>query len=268
MSWSELSVTSPSGPLRVQSRGSGLPVIWTHGVFHPIDVDERTTVGRVLGDLKRCRVVRYDTRGHGRSPPAASDEAQTWGRLGDELLQLADALGLDRFVAGGISMGAAITLHGAVRSPGRFLGVMLLAPPTGWETRPPQLQGYRELAALGGPEGVAAHIGKELAAAFPNGIPPPLQAMVEGIRSADPVGLGRVLRAAALSDLPTRAALGKLDLPSVVIPWDHDEGHPIATAREIAKAFPGARLEEVAGQDDFDGMLAAMQRFVDERSAR
>jgi 3-oxoadipate enol-lactonase len=265
MSWSELAVTVPGGRLRVQSRGQGPPVLWTHGMFHPIEVDERTTVGRVLGSLRRCRLIRYDTRGHGRSPPAATDEAHTWARLGEELLELADTLGLERFVAGGISMGAAVSLHAAVKAPGRLLGMVLLAPPTGWDTRPPQLQDYSDLAELGAPERVAKAIAAQLAAAFPEGTPLPLQAMVEGIRRADPDALGRVLRAAAMSDLPERTALAPLTIPTLVLPWDADPGHPLSTAREIARALPGARLEQVAGVDDYEGMLAAMQRFVDER---
>ena len=261
MSWSELNPTLLGGPLRVQSRGEGLPLLWTHGMFHPIDVDDHTTVGGVLGSLLRCRVVRYDVRGLGRSPPAPTDDAHTWDRLADDLLALADSLELDRFIAGGISMGAAVSLHAAVKAPSRMLGLLLLAPPTGWDTRPPQLEGYRALAALT-PQGVVDKINGDLAREKVP-VTPPLKAMLDEIGRSSPLAMSRVLRAAAKSDLPRRADLEELRLRSLLLPWENDSGHPISTAREIACALRGSELEVVGGTDDREGILGAMQRFLD-----
>ncbi|MFN7132290.1 MAG: alpha/beta fold hydrolase [Myxococcales bacterium] len=269
MNWTEEILDLPHGPVRTQSLGEGPVFLWTHGVFHPIDVDDFTPVPRALASLRGWRVVRYDTRGHGRTPAAGTDEAHRWDRLGEELLQLADALGAERFAAGGISMGAAVSLHAAVRRPDRVQALALLAPPTGWETRPPQLDGYRALAALGSPEKVAEHIGADLERDLGSfGISDSLRRMVEGIRLADWTGLGRVLRAAAESDLPAKEDVARLELPAVVLPWENDAGHPLETARAIAERLPHAELRIVQGVEDADAIRAGIQQALDAALAR
>src|SRR5687768_6422000 len=63
-SWTELSIATPHGTIRAQTRGEGPLLVWTHGVFHPIDVDDHSAIGATLAGLEGLRVVRYDTRGH------------------------------------------------------------------------------------------------------------------------------------------------------------------------------------------------------------
>ncbi len=263
MTWTEKLIELKHGPVRLQSRGEGPLFVWTHGVFHPIDVDDHTPIPRVLEGLTGWRVVRYDTRGHGRTPAATRDEHHRWDLLGDELVELAGALGAERFVAGGISMGAAVSLHAAVNSPASVAGLALLAPPTGWETRPPQLDGYRQLAALGSGEAVASRIQQDLErdlGAF--GIGESLRMMVKGIRAWDAVALGRVLRAAAQSDLPRKELVEQLATPAVVMPWENDAGHPIETARELARLLPRSTLRVVGGVED-PAILTAMQDLLE-----
>ncbi len=260
----ERTVELPNGPMRVRERGRGdrPPLIWTHGMFHPIDVDDHSTLGRVLNAVEGHRVIRYDTRGHGRTPPAESVAQHRWDALGAELLALADALGVDRFVAGGISMGAAIALHGAVRAPERFAGVVLLAPPTGWELRAKEQENYRALAALGGPEAVSDHVRREFEAAFGGAeLPPALHVMLDSVRDCDPRALDLVLRGAAESDLPAREALSALSalrVPVLIMPWEGDPGHPIETARALAASLPNARTRLVGGFEDEAGIAEAL----------
>lgn len=247
-------VRLPRGPVRVRRYGEGVPLIWTHGIFHPIDVDDHSTIGRVLERIPGASVVRWDTRGHGKTPPSKHWEHHRWEELGDELLELADSLGFDRFVAGGISMGAAITLHAAVRAPERIAGLVLLAPPTGWHTRPPQQKAYRELVSVGAPAEIARVVQRAIEPAFEGGLPPPIQVMFDHLRAADPVALQHVLRGAAESDLPPREALSSVRAPALVMAWRGDAGHPFDTAEQIAGALPAARLREIGGFDDGDGV--------------
>ncbi|MBI2389299.1 MAG: alpha/beta fold hydrolase [Deltaproteobacteria bacterium] len=240
--------------MRVRRYGQGVPLIWTHGIFHPIDVDDHSAIGDALNRIEGASVVRWDTRGHGRTPPAERWEHHRWEALGDELLALADALGFERFVAGGISMGAAITLHAAVRAPERIAGLVLLAPPTAWHTRPPQQRAYRELVSVGGPTEVARVVQRAIEPAFEGGLPPPIQVMFDHLRAAEPVALERVLRGAAESDLPPREALSSVRAPTLVMAWRGDAGHPFETAEEIARAVAGAQLREIGGFDDAEGV--------------
>ena len=52
---------------------------------------------------ERYRVVRFDTRGHGRSP--VPDGPYTLSGLADDVVGVADELGLDRFAFVGLSLG-------------------------------------------------------------------------------------------------------------------------------------------------------------------
>ncbi|WP_234024871.1 alpha/beta fold hydrolase [Tsuneonella amylolytica] len=76
--------------------------------------------------LKRdFRVVRFDQRGHGLTGPAADGDYRQAAFVADVNL-VADALGLDRFVLGGNSMGGGIALAYALAHPGRLEGLVLV----------------------------------------------------------------------------------------------------------------------------------------------
>lgn len=250
----------PRGPVRVRVRGEGPPLLWSHGVFFPIDVDAHSTLGRVLDDLPGFTVVRWDARGYGRTPPAEAWGDHRWDRLGDEVLALADALGFgsEKLFAGGISMGAAITLHAALSAPARFAAQLLFALPTAWETRPAEQVRYRELLSFGTSFALAAHVRDDLDRLFPAGpLPPPLAAMVEELARAPWTALERVIAGAAESDLPDRDALSALRTPTLVRAWPNDVGHPLSSVEALAAALPHASCALIGGFDDEAGIRSA-----------
>ncbi len=133
------------------------------------------------------------------------------------VLALADALGIDRFAAGGSWMGAAVTLHAAVKAPARIEAMMLLAMPTAWETRPAEQQRYRDLLAFGSPEALAGHVQEDLDAIFPSGaLPASLRAMVAHLRAAQWVALERADRGGFAGEhVPDKATLAGLRVPAL-----------------------------------------------------
>lgn len=245
------------GRVRVRVRGEGPPIVWCHGVFFPIEVDDHSTLGRVLCDVPDMKVVRFDARGHGESPPGDSALAHRWDTMAEDVLGIADALGLDTFALGGISMGSAVALGAALRSPSRVRAMLLVAPPTAWATRPPEQSRYRELYALGSSEAVAARHEQELAAVFGSAVPPALVAMIVGIRKTPWTALSRVLAGAAESDMPSASALATLRVPVLVRPWPDDAGHPLSTAEALAATLPLASHAVLSSFDDAPGMRAA-----------
>ncbi|TGP68130.1 alpha/beta fold hydrolase, partial [bacterium M00.F.Ca.ET.227.01.1.1] len=66
----------------------------------------------------------------------------------DDVMNAADAAGMERFVAGGISMGAAIALHLAARHPDRVSGLVLVRPAWTFDVAPQNMQPYVEVAEL------------------------------------------------------------------------------------------------------------------------
>lgn len=249
----------PRGPVRVTVRGEGPPLLWSHGIFFPIDVDDESTLGRVLCDAPGFTVIRWDARGHGLTPPAPTADDHRWDRLAHDVLAIADALGLDRFAAGGISMGAAVTLHTALLAPSRVSAMLLLALPTAWDIRPPEQQRYLDLLALGSSKALAAHVQDDLDNLFPNGdLPASLRAMVAHLRGSRWAALSRVITGASRSDLPDRQELEGIAIPTLLRPWANDSGHPMYTAEEVRLAMRGVDWEVLGGFDDEEGMRRAL----------
>lgn len=244
--------------VRVRAKGDGPPLLWCHGVFFPIEVDDESALGRVLSDVSAFRVIRLDARGHGRTPAGPDAAAHRWDALAEDVIDVANAMGASRFALGGISMGAAEALYAALAAPERVEAMLLFALPTAWETRAPEKTRYRELLALGSTEAMVRHVERDLDALFPDRVrPPALEAMVRAIGRSSWTALSRVIEGAANSDMPDPAALAGLDIPVLVRPWPDDSGHPMSSAEALAKALPRADLAVLRSFDDEPGMQEA-----------
>jgi pimeloyl-ACP methyl ester carboxylesterase len=93
----------------------------------------------------RCRVLRYDTRGHGRS--AVAEQPVTIDDLADDLAGLLDALGVERAHVVGLSLGGMIAQSLAARRPERVAGLVLMLHP---RICPPVGRSARRLCVRGG----------------------------------------------------------------------------------------------------------------------
>lgn len=228
---------------------SGHPVVQLHGLTSSRAHDRllNLDLGRALSGT---RLLRYDARGHGHSSGRPVPEDYRWPALADDLLRLLDYWFPGEPVHGvGPSMGAGTLLHAAVRQPERFSGFTLMLPPTAWQTRPAQAESYRRTAdgieALGLQEYFA--LGQEsprppAAADNPDVLPHVAEELLPSI-----------YRGAALSDLPPAAQLAQVAVPTTILAWTGDPGHPLSTAQELAQILPHAELhvahtpQEVAG---------------------
>jgi len=247
--------------LSVDVQGSGPTLVWGHGLTSSRRREDE--MGGLFGWSGlaadgRATVVRYDARGHGRS--GATDEAgdYRWPSLALDQWALVDALGLERPVLGGASMGAATALHAAMARGEDVAGLVLVIPPTAWATRRAQAELYEAGAGLVEGSGVGAFV--EAAAAAP--VPAPFRDLPEAPRPVPDVPeavLPTVLRGAAASDLPEPDALRSLDVPAVVLAWSGDPGHPVATAEALAEALPRATLEVA---DDLRTVLGWPERVA------
>jgi pimeloyl-ACP methyl ester carboxylesterase len=269
--WQESSVEIPGGALRVQERGEGPALIWSHGLLHPIALEERTPLRQLLDGIRGRRVVRYDARGHGASAAGVSDAANRWDQLGADLLELAGALEIERFVAAGASMGVAASLRAALLAPERIAALLLLIPPTAWESRPAQVGLYHGMALIleeRGAEALAEAVEETLRdQPIAPGFEPAQEALFEAIRGWDPPALGHVLRGAAESDLPDRERLANIDAPALIVAVRDDPGHPLSTAEELAERMPFAQLRVVTSLAEVDGIRATATRFLEEIAA-
>jgi len=120
--------------LNVRITGEGTPFIWAHGLMFSIEGEDK--LGFEWDSFpKNIKLVRYDARGHGKSEPSYKPEDYHWRNLGQDMLALADAIGAEKVISGGASMGCATTIYAALQAPERMKAMVLVCPSTIWETR-------------------------------------------------------------------------------------------------------------------------------------
>ncbi|WP_426566161.1 3-oxoadipate enol-lactonase [Angustibacter sp. McL0619] len=188
---------------------------------------------------QRCRVVRYDHRGHGESEvppgPYRIDD------LGADVLALLDRLSIERVRYAGLSLGGMVGMWLAAHAPQRVERLALLC--TSARLRPAQPWHERASAVLdGGMAAVAdAVVGRWFTPGFAAEHPDLVTAHRDGLLAVPPTGYAACCEAIAAMDL--LADLPQIACPTLVIAAQQDPAIPPEHSRVIVSAVPGARLE-------------------------
>jgi 3-oxoadipate enol-lactonase len=198
-----------------------------------------------IADLARTfQVLRYDTRGHGLSDAPAG--AWSLDRLGRDVLELTDALGIDRFHFCGLSLGGFVGQWLGVRAPERLDRLILsntspyLGPAPQWDALINTVLGARDMSALADmfmgnwfPEHMRTHQPK---------IVERFRAMVI---ATSPEGLAGCFAVVRDADLRRTNAL--VTVPTLVIGGTDDTVTLASHSEQIAETIPGARLVLLPG---------------------
>lgn len=243
---SQLRIASGGVTLSGEQAGEGTPVVLLHGLTA---TRRYVVMGSRLLERSGHRVVAYDARGHGRSTPAPGRTAYGYEHLLADLRAVLDALGLERVILAGASMGAHTAIGLALADPGRVQALCLITPSfyprrlggadafAGWDAL---AEGLRD----GGVEGFARTY--DLA-----GVPAQWRETVEKVLRQRLAAHEHPLAVAdALEVVPRSrpfASMSELDgiqAPTVVVASrdQADPGHPLAVGERYAAAIPGARL--------------------------
>jgi pimeloyl-ACP methyl ester carboxylesterase len=180
-------------------------------------------------------------------------------------LALADALGIDSYVAAGASMGCGTALHAAVLGGARVRALVLVIPPTGWETRAAQADQWELSAKTIETEGVEAMIAARADMAPPDpyvGDDLRRQERDAATRAWDPKRLAHVMRGATKANLPERSAIAAITVPTLILAWTGDPIHPVWTAEELAGLLPQARLHIGSTRADVEGWTGLTRDFL------
>lgn len=245
-----VTITAPA------SRPDATPwFVWGHGLASSMAREDEFGLIDHVRIARSLPMVRYDARGHGRSGSSEDLAGYHWRELAADQLALTEALGVERHVAAGASMGCATALYAALAAPRRISGLVLVIPPTAWETRAEQRALYETNALL-----VETGRIEELIAGAQL-LPPPdplvddptwREGFEREMRAADPVRLARIFRGAGVTDLPPVETLAAIDVPTLVLGWTGDPGHPVSTAERLAEIIPGAELHLAATRDELE----------------
>jgi 3-oxoadipate enol-lactonase len=189
------------------------------------------------------RVVRYDTRGHGRSPTPAGPYAVA--DLADDVVALADELDLPGFGFVGLSLGGAIGQQLALTVPDRLRCAVLactvpsFGDPATWAER----------AALVRSSGMSVLAeptrGRWFTDEFRAQHPEVVEAFIAMITGTDPEGYASCCEALAGFDVWDR--LGAVRVPTRVVAGAQDGVAPPAACEQMASAIPGADLVTIDG---------------------
>ncbi len=243
-----------AGEEAVEGAPSSPPIVLLHG----LTATRRYVVmgSRVL-ERSGLRIISYDARGHGHSTPAPRPGAYGYERLAGDLLAVLDALGIDRAVLAGASMGAHTIVRFALDHPERVAAVGLITPAYDPAADTTGRDAFADWDALarglreGGVEGF-------LAAYDFSAVPDAWRGTVETVvRQRLCVHEHPEAVADALETVPRSrpferlGELSGLRAPTIVIASrdEADPGHPLAVGERYAQSIPGARLiVEEAGQ--------------------
>ncbi|AZO56053.1 MULTISPECIES: alpha/beta hydrolase [unclassified Mesorhizobium] len=253
--------------LRVFDTGQGLPIVFQHGLG-----GDAAQVALNFPDSPSRRRLTVECRAQGGAS-AGSKRPFSIAMFADDVLAAADAAAMERFVAGGISMGAAIALHLAARYPDRVSGLVLVRPAWTFDAAPQNMQPYVEVAELIRrlplAEARAAFTSSATAAHFHDEAPDNLASLLGFFERDNATVFAEVMQAIA-NDGPgvTRAEAAGLAMPTLVIGSGIDLVHPLATARELAETIPNPIFTEVTPKAidkdrHFAEIRAAIGGFLD-----
>jgi 3-oxoadipate enol-lactonase len=195
-----------------------------------------------LALAERLRLVRHDHRGHGRSPvpPGPYDI----GDLARDVVELLDALELERVSYCGLSIGGMVGMWLGANAPERIDKLVLLCtsahlpPASAWQER---AEAVREAGSI---DPIAdAVIARWLTPEFADEHPELRAELRAMLVATDPEGYAAACGAIERMDL--RDALGRIAAPTLVISGAEDPATPPEHQRLIAESIPGARLETV-----------------------
>lgn len=210
------------------------------------------------------RVVALDLRGHGRS--RAPERKFRLSDCADDVAAAARALGIDRFVLVGYSMGSQVAQLVWRRHPELIQGLVLCAASRNFKGKPGERMFFTALPAVIGavqlmlPAPPAAV--RQQADAFEAAPGPTVRRLPgwawEEFRRTRPSALFKAL--SAIGSFSSHDWVGEIDVPTAVVVMMRDRGVPPTRQIKLAQSIPGATIHPVDA-----GHAACMfgsQRFV------
>jgi 3-oxoadipate enol-lactonase len=217
-----------------------------------------------VAELSRhFRLLRYDTRGHGRSsvPPGPYSIAM----LAGDVISLFDHLNIQRAHVCGLSMGGITAMWLAIHHPERIDRLVLantaalIGPPDNWTKRAAAVEqdGVASIAS----SVVARWLTPEYAQAHPEQV----AHLVAMLSATDATGYAA--NCIAVRDNDLRAEVARISAPTLVISGSGDQATPPADGRFLNQMIRGSRYLELdaahlSNQEQPDRFNQALRDFL------
>jgi pimeloyl-ACP methyl ester carboxylesterase len=207
-------------------------------LLHPGIADSRSwdLVRPLLAE--RVRVIRYDARGYGQSPPPTAEYRQV-----DDLVAVLDHFGVPSAHLAGCSMGGGTAIDLALMKPDRVRSLTLLAPGvSGYEwPADPEVDAQEEAAIVAGED---ALVELYLSAWAASGTSPLISDMMRSAVRAWPAE-----REFCLPAGPAFDRLSRMCAPSTLMVGDRDLPMLIECNEQIAARIDRCELIRLPGVD-------------------
>ena len=262
---------NPINSIRFNTRctGKGPAFIWGHGLMASMRSEDLVDLFEWDKFPETNRLIRYDAKGHGETQPTFFSEDYHWKQLAKDMLAVAESYGETSVIAGGQSMGCATAIYSACIAPEKIKGLILVNPPTAWETRAEQGKLYHKMATMGwlfGGGMLARMMRNKLSRLLPQWLidakEGKVEGALEGLKPLKRKTLYNLFKGAALTDFPSRETIENIQVPCLVLGWIGDPTHPVETAEELHRLLPDSELVIANGYSDFKKWPELMRNFL------
>jgi len=227
--------------LAYNDAGSGEPaVLLIHG--HPFNRTMWDPQSEFL--MPKHRVVAPDLRGYGKSAPPIGERETRLETFAADSLALMDALGIRRFVLGGLSMGGQIALEIFRQAPDRIQALLLADTFAGLDTTERKSLRFIIADRLER-EGMEAYARQELTKmitpANAERFPDVAEHVMKMMLTTPPEGAAAALRGRAqrVDYIPT---LKQIHVPTLIVVGREDVYTPLVLAEQLHDSITGSRL--------------------------
>jgi pimeloyl-ACP methyl ester carboxylesterase len=248
--------------------GAGFPVIFQHGLG-----GDASQVAEVFPDGPTIRRLTLECRSQGASKPGPFDLLSI-KTFADDVLAFAGSRGIEKFVVGGISMGAAIALRIAVIAPERVRGLIISRPAWLWNSAPENMKPFGEVATYLTRADLAAAKDEfersETGILLARHAPDNLASLLKFFSVPEPIATAQLLERISV-DGPgvTLEQVRALRMPTLVIAHGFDAVHPLDYGRAIAAEIGGAIFAEITSKVEskaryVEDFRSALKAFLDD----
>jgi 3-oxoadipate enol-lactonase len=250
--------------LYVEQAGEGSPVV----LLHEGIADSRMWEPQWAEYSKRFRMVRFDMRGFGQSPPAVGTFS-----LGGDLVALLDSLELGPATLIGVSLGGSVAMETTIARPDLVSRLVLVAPGLrGFEMNEETKAGWaeEEAALERGDVDEAVEVNLRMWVDGPSRSPDEVDADVRRrVGEMQRRAIEIYLEAGEEGEYQPLAEdwgerLAEISVPTLVIVGDLDRPEMLEIAERLEAEIPNARRETILGTahvpsmerpDEFDRLV-------------
>ncbi len=217
---------------------SDLPVIFIHGF--PLDKSMWSSQRDALRN--KFRVITYDIRGYGTSE--AGTEPFSMDQYAEDLLQLMNALELDKVVLCGLSMGGYIALKAMEKFSERIVGLILCDTQCAADTTEAKKNRFKTIDMIQS-NGLELYADQALSSLFYSETMDKKSKEIIEIRNViegcQPDIICETLMALANRD-ETCSVLSTINIPTLILVGEEDTVTPIAKSEYIHSKISGSTL--------------------------